>query len=156
MNTTVNNSDALSVIYELIEMSIDGEKGFKDAAVLAEDSSLKSLFGERSKQCATAVVELESCAKALGDTAHEHTGSLAGTAHRSWQKLRAAMSESNLAVLEEVERGEDHAKAKYMKALKGDVLPPLARTVVQKQYDGVLQNHDRIGDIRNSYRNAAA
>lgn len=153
METTQQNTAALEVIHELVEMSIDGEKGFTDAAALVEDASLKSLFEHCAQECGTAVVELNSCAKALGDAPdHRHSGSVAGTAHRQWQKVKAAFENSNIAVLEEVERGEDHAKAAYMKALKSDALPPIARTMVQKQYEGVLRNHDRIRDLRNSYR----
>ncbi len=65
------------------------------------------------------------------------------------------MNDSNIAVLEEVERGEDHAKAAYKKALKAD-LPSATRSLVQKQYEGVVRNHDRIRDLRNAYKAKAA
>lgn len=152
MQTQQTNAPALSVVHSLIEMSIDGEKGFRDAAELAKDTSLKSLFEECARNCSSAVTELNGCAQALGDTHHEHTGSVAGTAHRSWQKIKAAFENSNMAVLEEIERGEDHAKAAYAKALQSDDLPLETRTIVQKQYEGVLKNHDRIRDLRDTYR----
>ena len=45
------------------------------------------------------------------------------------------------AVLEECERGEDVAKNAYEAALKKD-LPPDIRTVIERQYQGVKENHD--------------
>jgi uncharacterized protein (TIGR02284 family) len=63
-------------------------------------------------------------------------------------------SRDSLAVLEEVERGEDYAKARYAQALKAD-LPPKVREVVQRQHQGAVANHDRVRDLRNQYRERA-
>jgi uncharacterized protein (TIGR02284 family) len=57
------------------------------------------------------------------------------------------------AVLEECERSEDVAKSAYEAALKKD-LPSDIRTVVERQYAGVKENHDRVRDLRNSTRAA--
>ncbi len=56
-----------------------------------------------------------------------------------------------MAILEECERAEDVAKARYRKALE-ETLPEDIRVVVQRQYDGVMRNHDQIRDLRNRYR----
>jgi len=57
------------------------------------------------------------------------------------------------SLLEECERGEDVAKAAYSKALK-EMLPENIRAVVERQYQGVLRNHDQIRDLRDRYRAA--
>jgi uncharacterized protein (TIGR02284 family) len=57
------------------------------------------------------------------------------------------------AVLEECERSEDAAKSAYEAALKKD-LPADIRTVVDRQYLGVKENHDHVRDLRNSIRAA--
>lgn len=49
-------------------------------------------------------------------------------------------------MLAECERGEDVAKLSYETALKKD-LPPAIKTIVQRQYEGVLQNHDRVRQL---------
>ena len=78
-------------------------------------------------------------------------GSVAGAVHRGWMNLKAAASgRTDLAILEECERGEDVAKARYRKALKD--VPEDIRMVVQRQYDGVVRNHDQIRTLRDSYR----
>jgi len=58
------------------------------------------------------------------------------------------------AILEECERGEDYAKARYADVLKRD-LPTQLREIVQRQYEGVLSNHDRIRRLRDQYKETA-
>lgn len=145
--------DTIKTLNNLIETSEDGLKGFKEAAEKATEAKLKLLFNERAAACQQSANELQSLVTSLGGKP-EKSGSVAGAAHRGWVKVKAAVSDSNVAVLEEVERGEDYAKAAYGKALKAD-LPPQIRSVVERQYQGVLSNHDRIRDLRNQYRAAA-
>jgi uncharacterized protein (TIGR02284 family) len=86
----------------------------------------------------------------------QERGSIAGAVHRGWVNLKAAAAgRTDLAILEECERGEDVAKARYRKALEAQ-LPDDIRTIVQKQYDGVQRNHDQVRDLRDRYRASAA
>ena len=147
-----NNQQAVSTLNELIEVSRDGEMGFKAAADKAEDPGLKSLLQDRARSCSAATVELQSLIRSLGGTP-EDSGTVAGAIHRGWTKVRAAVGDNNVAVLEEVERGEDMAKSAYAKALKAD-LPADIRQTVDQQYQGVLRNHDRVRDLRNQFRAA--
>lgn len=145
--------DPIKVLNDLIHTSEDGMKGFAEAAEKSDDIKLQMLFKDRSKECGTAIQELQMAVETLGGKA-DSSGTVMGAAHRGWIAAKAAVGNANVAVLEEVERGEDYAKAAYGKALKG-TLPPLARAVVEKQYQGVLRNHDRIRDLRYQYRAAA-
>ena len=82
----------------------------------------------------------------------EDGGSIAGALHRGWVTLKAAVSDrTDLAILEECERGEDVAKAHYRKALE-KTLPEHIRAVVQRQSEGAVRNHDQIRDLRDRYR----
>jgi uncharacterized protein (TIGR02284 family) len=54
-------------------------------------------------------------------------------------------------VLEEAERGEDNAKARYAKALQKN-LPANVRSVVDKQLQGVQKNHDQVKSLRDQAR----
>ena len=139
-----------SVLNNLIETSKDGEQGFRKASEEAKDAQLKSLFASRALECASAVRELQAeVAKAGGKP--ETSGSVAGALHRGWLQVKAAVSShDDHAILEEVERGEDAAKKNYREALDKE-LPADARLLVERQYQGVLQNHDRIHDLRNQY-----
>ena len=53
------------------------------------------------------------------------------------------------AVLAECERGEDAAKAAYEAALR-KTCRPMLRTLVERQYQGVKANHDRVRNLRNA------
>ncbi len=147
------NKEAVKVLNNLIEVSEDGKKGFEEAANDAKDSSLKSLFRDCSTQCAAAAGDLIKAVNALGGKADD-SGSATGAAHRGWVKLKSKVENPNVAVLEEVERGQDHAKASYAKALKAQ-LPQTIREMVQRQYEGVVRHHDQIRDLRNRYQAAA-
>ena len=85
----------------------------------------------------------------------EQSGSVTAAIHRGWMNVKEAVtSRDDKAILEECERGEDYAKAQYKKALEQD-LPANARAVVQRQYQGVVANHDKVSALRDRYRAAA-
>ena len=145
--------DTINILNDLIATTEDGKKGFTEAAQDATKPDLKQLFKQRAAECNDAATELQSIVLSIGGKP-ETSGTVAGAAHRGWVKVKAAVADSNVAVLEEVERGEDHAKAVFAKALKSE-LPPSIRAVVQRQQEGTIRNHDRIRDLRNSYRAVA-
>lgn len=141
-----------SVLNELVETSKDGEKGFRAAAEDTKNTELKAIFLRRAQDCAKGAVDLQQLVSRMGGRADEG-GSVAGAMHRGWVNLKAAVSaRDDLAILEECERGEDVAKAKYRKALEDNRLPDDVRTVVQHQYDGVIRNHEQIRDLQDRYR----
>jgi len=140
-----------SLLNNLVETSKDGEKGFRTAAEDTKSSELKTMFLKRAQDCATGAAELQQRVTALGGKPDEG-GSVAGALHRGWVTLKAAVTDrTDLAILEECERGEDVAKAHYHKALE-ETLPDDIRAVVQHQYEGVMRNHDQIRDLRDQYR----
>ena len=143
-----------SILNNLIETSKDGEKGFRTSADNAKDPALKELFRKRADDCARGASELQALVSRLG-AEPETGGSVAGAIHRGWVNIKTSVTaDDDLAILEEVERGEDVAKASYRKALDSGDLTPDARSVVQKQYDGVLRNHDQVRALRDRYKNS--
>lgn len=149
----MKDEDVLRTLNDLIQTSEDGAKGFSEAAEKAKDFALKSELNNRAQLCATAARDLQALVRALGGEP-EQGGTISGTLHRRWVAVKAAFGDNDVAVLEEVERGEDHAKAVYARALKGD-LPSAVRIVVEEQYQHVLRNHDRIRGLRDEFKRAA-
>ena len=144
-------ADNTSMLNDLIETSKDGENGFRSAAEDAKSADLKATFLRRAEDCAKGASELQQLVSRMGGKP-EQGGSVAGAMHRGWMDLKAKVSHrDDLAILEECERGEDVAKAKYRKALDAS-LPDDVRAVVQRQYDGVVSNHDAVRDLRDRYR----
>ena len=62
--------------------------------------------------------------------------------------------DSDQAALNECERGEDAALARYRDAIKKS-LPDDIALVVQRQYEGVKRNHDQIRTLRDQMRSTA-
>ena len=144
-------SNAISILNDLIETSKDGEKGFRTSAEDTRNGELKSVFVARAQDCAKAAADLQQLVTRLGGNP-ESGGSVAGAVHRGWVNLKSSVTDrSDLAILEECERGEDVAKARYKKALEAD-LPDDIRDIVQHQYDGAVRNHDQVRDLRDLYR----
>jgi uncharacterized protein (TIGR02284 family) len=140
-----------SVLNDLVETSKDGEKGFRTAAEDTSNAELKAIFMRRSEDCAKGASELQQMVARFGGKP-EQGGSVAGALHRGWVDLKSKVTgRDDLAILEECERGEDVAKAKYRKALE-EALPDDIRAVVQRQYDGVIRNHDQVRDLRDRFR----
>ena len=145
-----NQKEIISTINDLIETLKDGQKGFKEAADAVGNPELKSLFAEYSQQRSRFASELQMQAKSFGESEPETEGSTAGAVHRGWINLKSAItSKEESAILAECERGEDAAKAAYEAALQKN-LPVDVRTLVDRQYQGVEANHDRVRNLRNA------
>jgi uncharacterized protein (TIGR02284 family) len=76
--------------------------------------------------------------------------------HRRWIDIKSAVMGKDVeTVLNECERGEDVAKKSYRRALEKD-LPLDIKAVIERQYQGVLQNHDAIKALRDRARATAS
>ena len=151
----MSNDDTTDILNDLIETSKDGEYGFRTCAEQAKASSLKATLAERADQCRDAAAELQACVRGLGGDA-EDSGSASGAMHRGWVAIKTLLtSYDDLAVLEEVERGEDRALAAYREAIKKE-LPAAVRPVVERQYEGAKRNHDQMRSLRDQHRAAKA
>jgi uncharacterized protein (TIGR02284 family) len=157
MQTLGNNSgdrgDAVDVLKDLVECCKDGEYGFRECAEQASREDLKSMFRQRAEDCRRGADELNQLLRQCGEDMKDD-GSTLGAMHRGWVSIKSKLtSYDDKAVLEEAERGEDNAKARYMKALQKN-LPAHIRTVVERQYQGVQRNHDQVRSMRDQFRTA--
>ena len=151
MMTTENTIDTLN---DLIETCKDGEYGFRSSGEHVRQDQLKTLLMRRSAECGQAARDLQAVVARLGGSA-EDSGSVAGAAHRGWVAVKATLAGyTDLAILEEIERGEDIALQSYRSALDND-LPPDVRSVVERQYEGVKRNHAEVRTLRDSARATA-
>jgi len=144
----------ISQLNELIETSKDGEQGFMKAARDARSPEIKTLFTQGARRCAEGARELQDLVRSLGGDP-EKTGSTTAALHRGWINVKEAVTgREDKAILEEVERGEDYAKTQYRKALE-EALPENVRAVIERQYRGVISNHDKVRALRDQFRAAA-
>lgn len=147
----MKNSDVVDTLNELIETSKDGEYGFYQSAKYAKSSELKNIFRMRGAECQIAAQELKGLVRDFGGDP-DKGGTMSGALHRGWVSVRNTITgNDDVNILNECERGEDVAKARYAKALEQD-LPADVRGVLSRQYDGVLGNHAEIKALRDRYR----
>ncbi len=144
---TLSTSDFISELNSLIETCKDGENGYREAAEEVKAPTLKTLFqtyaGERGQYAS----ELQQAVAKLGK-APETTGSLAASLHRRWIDLKAAVTDqSDKAIIDECERGEDIAVAAYRDAMAKD-MPSDLKSVIERQYVGVKAAHDKVRDLK--------
>ena len=150
----IYNDNVVDVLNDLLESCRDGEQGFRALAEHANAGELQGLFVRRASECAAAAADLAQMVRAYGGTPADG-GTVAGALHRSWVAVKTALSiNDDKAVLEECERGEDAAVARYRKALE-HALPADVRVLVQRQAVGAQRNHDEVRALRDRYTAAS-
>jgi uncharacterized protein (TIGR02284 family) len=151
-NTMSDNKHVVSILNDLLENSRDGEYGFKTCAEQVETASAKTLFATRATGCAQAARELEAMIRQYGGEPASG-GTATGALHRGWVKVKGSVGfDSELAILESCEKGEDAALARYRDALKEEGLPADVRALIQRQAEGAQKNHDEVRNLRNIAR----
>lgn len=147
----MDRKDVVDTLNRLIETSKDGEYGFRTSAEHARDPQLQQTLQSRAEECRQGAAELQSLVVQYGGTA-EDSGSATGAMHRGWVAVKGTLAGySDLAMLEECERGEDTAIERYRSALAED-LPSDVRIVIERQFEGVKRNHAQIRLLRDTAR----
>ncbi|WP_047541903.1 PA2169 family four-helix-bundle protein [Methylotenera versatilis] len=146
----MNNDEAISVLNGLIEVSKDGEEGFLQSSQSVDDPKLKAYFLHRSHEVKQSVYELQALVRELGGKPAD-SASIGGYLHRRWIDIKTAItSNDNLAVLNEVERGEDVALNAYIDASK-KTLPVAVNQLILRQLKGAQRNHDEVKQLRDTF-----
>lgn len=150
----VDKDDVIDVLNDVLESCRDGEYGFRTSSEHTEAADLKRIFLHHSNDCATAAAELVIEINALGGEPVTG-GTLTGALHRGWVSVKTALtSQDDKAVLQECERGEDAAVARYRKALQNP-LPANVRAMLERQAQGAQRNHDEVRALRDRFEATA-
>lgn len=150
----MDNDDVISVLNGLIQTCRDGINGFRTAASSVTSSEVKAVFATRVQLIERAAAELESEVRRFGGDPDKH-GSVTGSVHRGWINLKSAVTGNDDAIIAECGRGEDVAVKLYEEALEKP-LPPAIHAMVERQYEGTLQNRDRARTLKGSTEPARA
>lgn len=140
---TLKNDEVVSVLEDLIETCQDGIEGFKTASDSVDNPAAKTLFLSRLPNIQRGMAELKAEVRRFGGDP-DKSGTVGGAIHRGWINLKSAVTGKNdEAIINECERGEEHAAHVYEDALKKD-LPSDTRAIVERQYRGVVENLERV------------
>jgi len=150
----MNNDDIVDTLNKLVETCKDGEYGFRLCSEHLRDAGMRQAFAHRASECGQAAAELQSIVLRFGGTP-EDGGTAGGALHRGWVAVKGSLTGyTDVAILEETERGEDEALAAYRQAL-ALALPADIREVVERQFEGAKTNHAHVRTLRDQARAAA-
>jgi uncharacterized protein (TIGR02284 family) len=148
---TNDMNDFRSTLNDLIETSKDAQEGFQTSAEKLKDPEIRTIFLKLSRQRAGFAGELQAEVARIGGEPAK-SGSTAGAIHRGWINLKTALTgDSDQAILEEAERGEDAAVKNYREALNKD-LPSDLQSIVSRQFSEIQQSHNAVRELRDSRR----
>ena len=98
--------------------------------------------------------QLQDAVRDLGGKPQDE-GTLLATAHRMFLDLKNAVTNGDMSVINEVERGEDYIKEKYEDALKSADLMPATRISISTIYASIKADHDQMSDLKQALRKAS-
>ena len=138
----------------LVQVCLDGEEGFRQAAEAVEAVELRTMFTEFSQQRAGLAADLQREVVRLGQEPAVD-GTIMGAMHRGWLNLKSAVvTNDEKAVVNECERGEDVAKDAYEDVLKSG-LPNETELLISRQYALIKAAHDRVLAVKKSFAHAS-
>ncbi|TPG06562.1 PA2169 family four-helix-bundle protein [Sphingomonas oligophenolica] len=145
-----DTSHDIRTLNGLIATTIDSVDGYTDAAKDVKNGRFATMFTSRASERRKAATDLQAVVSRLGGNPEDDGTILAG-AHRTFLDLKAAVTgHDDKAIVNEVERGEDHIKAKFEDALKDDALGAEVKTAIQSAWTSVKAGHDEMRDLKHS------
>jgi len=145
-----DNSRDIRTLNSLIATTIDSIDGYTEAAKDAESTRFGAMFTSRAAERRAVATQLQAEVSRLGGNPEDDGTALAGI-HRMFLNLKAAvLSNDDKAIVAEVERGEDHIKAKFEDAMKDRELSPETRAAIEQGYGSVRQGHDEMRDLKHT------
>jgi uncharacterized protein (TIGR02284 family) len=138
----------VSVLNDLIETCLDGAQGYKKAAEDVKETSLKTLFLEYATQRDKFAGELRAMVETNGGKPSE-SGHAAGALHRGWMSVKEAVGDTDKAIIDECEAGEDRAMKAYREAVDKS-LPGVSGELVRQQFSGIQEAHNKLRNLKHS------
>ncbi len=146
----MTNTNDVSVLNGLIETTLDSMKGYEDAAKDAESTQFATMFADFARDRAKSATDLQNHVRTLGGEP-EMDSSMLAAAHRTFMDLKQAITgKDDKAIIQEVERGEDHIKAKFEDAMKDSDLSPATRSAITEAFASVREGHDKMSALKHS------
>lgn len=139
----------IKTLNSLIETVIDSADGYSEAAKASEDSRFNPIFFRRGSERQALTADLQNKVRALGGKP-EDDGTLLASAHRLFLNLRNSMSTNDVAIVDQVEAGEDHIKHKFEDAIRDTEVSPAVKAIIEDAYVIVKDGHDEIRDLKHS------
>ncbi len=143
--------DTMNTLNGLVETLKDGQHGYRVASEDVKDAELKSLFASYSLQRSNFAGELQNELIRLGESSPDEDSTVTSALHRGWINLKSALSGGGrVAILNECERGDEHALAAFEKASQSKTLPGPLLELVQRQYQAIVSARDTVKAMKSA------
>lgn len=144
------HSKDTTTLNTLIATLLDSVDGYTKSAQDVKDRDLADRFNARARERQGAVAGLQAAVARLGGNP-EDDGTLLAGAHRAFMNLKEAVTgNDDQAIINEIERGEDYLKGKFVAALKNVDLAPDARAAVDQAWTSVKAGHDEMSGLKHN------
>jgi uncharacterized protein (TIGR02284 family) len=147
-NFAMQHDRVVNTLNRLIEMNLDAQRGYQEAAEKMETPQVQEFCFEQIRVRAQFVRDLQPPVLTLEGHPRK-AGSVAAAVHRGWIDLKSSLGGGDRAILTAIETGEDHAVRTYKNALD-ETLPPRVRDIVERQFESVKQAQDKVNEMRDS------
>ena len=145
-----DTSHDIRTLNSLIATTIDSVDGYRSSADAVDSPRFGEMFRQRANERTSVADQLRAEVRRLGGNP-EDDGTILAAGHRAFLNLKGAVtSRDDKAIVNEVERGEDHIKSKFDDALSDETLSDETRRIVRASYDSVRAGHDQMSAIKHS------
>jgi len=143
-----NSQHIAEELQDLIQISRDGQEGYRYGAEHAKDPQLMRLLNEVSLERAKFAGDLEAAAVRWGKPDVDRSGTTLGAVHRGWSDLKAALGGGDDAILSSIETGDELAQKRYDEAISDEGLPDDVVGILRNQAQAIVGTLDRIRALR--------
>jgi uncharacterized protein (TIGR02284 family) len=152
----IGASQDITTLNSLIAITIDSINGYQESADAVENPQFRELFQQLGRDRQQVLPKLQAEVARLGGNP-EDDGTALAAAHRTFVDLKAAITgRDDKAVINEVERGEDHIKEKFETAIADPNVSEQTRMAIREAYTSVRTGHDRVRDLKHALEGARA
>jgi uncharacterized protein (TIGR02284 family) len=145
-----DTSTDIRTLNSLIATTLDSVDGYTEAATEAGNTRFASMFTSRASERRNVATDLQDEVRRLGGEP-EDDGTALASAHRTFINLKSVVTgRDDKAIVDEVERGEDHILHKFQDALKDADLSPETRAAIQNAFGSVRTGHDQMRDLKHA------
>lgn len=148
MNTEKKIQHSLN---DLIEIARDGGDFYTEATGKVRDPKLSSLFGQMATHKRDIVAGLSADVAATGGKPAEH-GTIVGTMHQAYGKVRAALGDTDYAYVAELEGTEDRLLAAFKDTINDKDTPAAAKMAAEQFMPRVVECHNIMRNHKQALR----
>ncbi len=139
-------ANRLDEIYELL---VDSQKGYSEAAEIADSPAIARMFAERARERQSMVGRFSQLLPQA--SLDRNGGTASGGAHRLFLNLRRMVQDDTKVALSEVERGESAFLEAIERALDDNDLVGQERQLVSELHHEVMEDRDAFAGMNERF-----